>query len=295
MTRALPDEWSGPAGQAYGQPAAQPSGRQAPPHPALIAGRDAVRAEWLKLRTISGPAWLLAGLIGLTIAICVAAVAASRCPAGMSCPVDTVKLSLSGIQFGQAVAAVLAVLPVCNEYSTGMIRVTLAAMPRRPAVLMAKATITGGLVLTAGAVAILGSLLAARFMLPGQGFTAAHGFRTLSLADSSTLRAAAGSVLYLGLVALFSSGIAAMVRDPAVTIGVVLGALYISPVVAAFVGNPVWHRRVERYSPMAGLNIQATTGLKDLAIGPWTGLGVLAIWAAVALLAGGLTMALRDA
>jgi ABC-2 type transport system permease protein len=295
MTQALPGERPGSAGQADGRPIAEPAKRHVLSHPFLTASRDALLAEWLKLRTVSNSAWLLAGIIVLTVAIGAAAVAANRCPPGLSCSVDTVKLSLTGIQFGQAVVAIFAVLPVCNEYSTGMIRVTLAAMPRRPAVLAAKTVIVGGLALTAGAAAILGSFMAARLMLPGQGFSAAHGFRALSLADSSTLRAAAGSVLYIGLVALLSSGVAAMVRDSAPTIGVVLGMLYVFPVIDALVANPTWHRRLERYSPMAGLNIQATTGLKGLAIGPWAGLGVLVIWAAVALLAGGLTMALRDA
>ena len=295
MTQALPSGRPGPAGQAGRQPDAEPAGRRALPYSALTACRDALRAEWMKLRTTSSSAWLVAAIIVLTIAVSAAAAAVNRCPDGMSCPVDTTKLSLTGIQFGQAVVAILAVLPVCNEYSNGMIRVTLAAMPRRPAVLAAKTIIVGGLVLAAGAAAALGSLLAARLILPGHGFTAARGFPPLSLADSPTLRAVAGSVLYLALIALLSSGIAALVRDPAVTIGVVLGSLYLFPVVAAFIGNPTWHRRIERYSPMAGLNIQATTGLKGLAIGPWAGLGVLAIWAAVALLAGGLAMARRDA
>ena len=295
MTQALSGELPRPVGQTSGCQGLKPTGPRVLSHPALTASRDALQAEWMKLRTTSGPAWLLAGIIGLTFAIGAAAVAANRCPAGMSCPVDTVKLSLTGIQLGQAVVAILAVLPVCNEYSTGMIRVTLAAMPRRTTVLAAKTGLVSGLVLPAGAVAVLGSLLAARLMLPGQGFDAAHGFTAVSLTHGSTLRAAAGSVLYLGLVALLGSGIAAMFRDPAPTIGVVLGVLYLFPLVTAFVGNPTWHRRLERYSPMAGLNIQATTGLKGLAIGPWAGLGVLAIWAAIALLAGGLTMALRDA
>jgi ABC-2 type transport system permease protein len=261
----------------------------------MTATVDALRAEWMKLRTVSSSAWLLAGMVALTVGVGAAVTAASRCPAGTTCLEDTTKLSLTGVQFGQAVVAILAVLPVCNEYSTGMIRVTLTAVPRRPAVLAAKAAITGALVLVAGAAAILGSLLAARLILPGQGVSAADGFRALSLADNATLRAAAGSVLYLGLVALLGSGIAAVVRDSAVTVGVVLGALYLFPIIAAFVGDPVWHRRIERYSPMAGLNIQATTGLRDLAIGPWAGLGVLAIWAVAALLAGGLALARRDA
>jgi ABC-2 type transport system permease protein len=264
-------------------------------HPVSSSIRDAVRAEWVKLRTVPGPAWLLAGAIALTVGVSAAAIAATRCPAGVTCPVDTTKLTLTGVQFGQAVVAILAILPVGSEYSTGIIRVTLAAMPRRSAVLAAKAGLAGGPVLVAGTIAALGSVLAGRLFLPGQGFTAARGFPALSLADGPTLRAVAGSVLYLGLVALLSTGVAAIVRDPAVSAAVVLGALYLFPVVAAFVSNPRWHDRIERYSPMAGLNIQASTGLRDLVISPWVGLGVTAIWAAAAVLGGGFLLRLRDA
>ena len=87
------------------------------------------------------------------------------------------------------------------------------------------------MVLAAGAVAVVGaSLLAGRFLEPGNGFTIAHGFVPLSLSHGPTLRAAAGSVLYLTLVALFSLGAATALRDSAVAITVVLGLLYIFPV-----------------------------------------------------------------
>jgi ABC-2 type transport system permease protein len=254
-----------------------------------------LRAEWVKMRTVSGPAWLVAAAVTITVAISAAAAGATRCPAGIACTVDVPRLSLTGIQAGQAIIAILAALAVCNEYSTGMIRVTLAAMPRRSAVLGAKAGIMGGLALAAGTVAVLGSVLAGRLILPGHGFTAGRGFPPLSLTDGPTLRAAAGSVLYLGLVALLCIGIAALVRDAAVTIGIVLGVLYLFPVIASFVGNPLWLHRIQRYTPMAGLNIQATTGLRSLPITPWAGLGVLAVWAVVALACGGLALRLRDA
>jgi ABC-2 type transport system permease protein len=260
-----------------------------------IAMRNAFRAEWTKQRTIAGPAWLLLAVVALTVAISVAAMAATRCPAGIACPVDTTRLSMTGVQFGQAIIAVLAVLAVGNEYSSGMIRVTLAAMPRRPLVLAAKTCLSGGLAVGAGSVAVLACLGAARLMLPGHGFTLARGFPLTSLADPGTLRAVAGSVLYLGLIALLSTGVATLVREPAVAIGAVLAVLYIFPIIAAFVGNPTWHDRIERYSPMAGLNIQATTGLRNLPITPWGGLAVLAIWAGVALLCGGLAFRFRDA
>jgi ABC-2 type transport system permease protein len=64
----------------------------------------------------------------------------------------------------------------------------------------------------------------------------------------------------------------------------------------AFIGNEQWQHRLARWTPsLAGLTIQDTTGLRSLAITPWAGLGVLALWAAGALLAGGLTFRLRDA
>ena len=257
---------------------------------------NALHAEWTKLRTVAGPAWLLAATVVLTVAISAAATAAVRCPSGIACPVDTTKLSLTGIEFGQAVVAILAVLVISGEYSTGMIRTTLVAMPRRSAVLAAKAVIVGGLVLAAGTFAVGGSLLAGRILLPGHGFTAARGFPLLSLAHGPTLRAAAGSVLYLALIALLSLGVATAVRDSAAAIGVVLGLFYLSPIVVAVVSSPHWKDRIERYAPMnAGLTIQDTTGLRGLAISPWGGLGVLAAWAAAALLAGGLLLRLRDA
>jgi ABC-2 type transport system permease protein len=257
----------------------------------------ALRAELTKLRTLPGTGWLLAAIAALTTGVSAAAVAATHCPAGAACPADTTKLSLTGVEFGQALVAVLAVLVISGEYSTGMIRVTLAAVPRRPVMLAAKAAVLTGLVLTAAAAAVLGCVLAGRLILPGGGFTAARGFALVSLGHAATLRAAAGSVLYLALIGLLSLGIATAVRDAAVAIGAVLGLLYLAPIVAAILaGDPVWEHRIERYAPMqAGLAVQVTTGVRHLPISPWGGLGVLAAWAAAALLAGGLLLRLRDA
>ena len=250
----------------------------------------ALHAEWTKQRTLPGTLWLLAAAALLTIAVSVAAVAATTCRPGTECPVDTVKLSLTGVQFGQAVVAILAVLAVGGEYSSGMIRTTLSAIPRRSTVLAAKAATVAVPVLVAATVAVLGSLLATRLLLPGRGLPA------MSLSDGAVLRAAFGSVLYLALIALFSLGLAAAVRDTGAAIGLVLGLLYLFPILAAAAANPHWQRRLEQIGPMnAGLQIQATTNLHSLPISPWGGLGVLAAWAAAALLAGGLLLRLRDA
>jgi ABC-2 type transport system permease protein len=266
------------------------------PTPSAAAGlRDALHAEWTKLRTAPGTVGLLAAAVALTVAVGAAAAAATRCPAA-ACGQDPAKVSLTGVYLGQVAVAVVAVLAISGEYSTGMIRTTLAAMPRRTTVLAAKAALITGLVLAAGTPAVLGSLLAGRLILPGHGFTAVHGFAPLSLADGPVVRAAAGSVLYLGLIALLSLGAATAVRDSAVAIGIVLGLLYLFPIVAAVVSDQHVQRHLQQIAPMtAGLEIEATMGLRSLPLSPWAGLGVLAAWAAGALLIGGLLFRLRDA
>jgi ABC-2 type transport system permease protein len=258
-------------------------------------GREAVHAEWTKLRTVASTGWLLLGAAVLTVAVSMAADAAVTCPSS-GCQVDAAKLSLTGVQAGQAIVAIIAVLAVGNEYSTGMIRITLTAMPRRLTVLAAKAALIAGLVLAAAAVAVLASVLAGRLILPGHGFTAAHGYPPLSLGTGPVLRAACGSVLYLALIALFTLGVATAVRETAVAIGLVLGLLYVFPVVTSAIGNQHWQRHLEQIGPMtAGLDIQATVDLKSLPLTPWEGLGVLALWAAGALAIGALIFRFRDA
>ena len=257
--------------------------------------KDAVHAEWTKLRTLSSTVWLLAATVTLTIGVSAAVVAASSYSSD-SPTQDTTKLALAGIDLGQALVAVLAVLAVSNEYSTGMIHTSLTAIPRRTRLLAAKAAPITIAVFLAATVTVAGCLLAGRLILPGGGYTSAHGYQLLSLGHGPTLRAAFGSVLYLILIALLSLGVATAIRDTAVSIGVALGLLYLFPLVAQAVTNSTWHRHLEQIGPMtAGLAIQATTNVSSLPISPWAGLGVLAAWTVGSLLIGALLLRLRDA
>jgi ABC-2 type transport system permease protein len=121
-------------------------------------------------------------------------------------------------------------------------------------------------------------------------------YSLLSLSHGPTLRAAAGSVLYLAPVGLLSLGVATAVRDSATTVGLVLALLYLFPILARVVTDPHLQRHIEQIAPMnAGFAIQSTINVHKLPIAPWAGLGVLAAWAAAALLAGGLCLGLRDA
>jgi ABC-2 type transport system permease protein len=256
----------------------------------------ALSAEWAKARTLPGTAWLLLITVAVTVAVSAGASAATSCTSSAACHPDITQLSLTGADVGQAVVAVIAVLAVTGEYTTGMIHATLAAVPRRTLMLTAKAAVVTTLALAAGTLAAGGSLLAGRLILPGQGYTPAHGYPALSLTNPVALRATAGTVLYLALIALLSLGIATAVRDAATAIGIVLGLLYLFPVLGLAVTSPGWHRHLQQIAPMtAGLDIQASTGLSTLPISPWAGLGVLAAWAAAGLLAGALLLRFRDA
>ena len=264
--------------------------RVAPPR--YLPGQ-ALHAEWTKFRTVAGPAWLLAGVVTLTVAVGVAAASVARCRSA-TCGIDPAKVSFAGIYPAQAVAAVAGVLAIGNEYSTGLIKLSLTAMPRRLTWLFAKAAVLTVPVLAASALAVAGSALAGRLILPGHGFTPADGYT--SLTSATDVRAAVGAVLYLTLIALLSLGVAAAVRDSAAAIGLVLGVLYLFPLAAALVSNPPLTRHLQQVGPLsAGLDAQATTGLSTLPLTPWQGLGVVALWTAGALLLGALVLRFRDA
>lgn len=237
--------------------------------------RYALYAEWTKLRTLPGtPVFLLAAIAGM-VGVSAAAAACS----GPGCEADLPKLSLTGVQLGQAVVAILAVRVMGDEYSSGLVTVTLAAMPRRGRVLAAKAVVVAAVVAVASAVAVAGCLVVGRLLLP---------------AHDPTLRPAFGTVLYLVLVGLLCLGTATAVRNPPAAIGIVLALLYALPLITGVVTDPDRHRHLQQIGPAsAGLAVQATTS--DPVIGPWQGLGVLALWAFGALLAGGTVLHRRDA
>jgi ABC-2 type transport system permease protein len=266
----------------------------------------AIHAEWTKLRTVRAPAWLLLGLVATTVGLGAVAANALACSTA-GCAGDPVRSALAGVQLGQALAAVLGVLAIGDEYGTGTIGTTALTVPRRVRIVAAKAIVLTGPVLVAATVAVAGSLvtghnLIARHLVPGHGDAtlddlppgtpATHG---VDLLAPATLRAAAGTALYLALIALLALGLATAVRDTATAVGLTLGLLYLFPILAGVVGNPAWHRHLQQIGPStAGLAVQTTVDVPSLPIGPWPGLGVLALWSVGALILGGTLLHARD-
>jgi ABC-2 type transport system permease protein len=272
--------------------------RPVPAGAGLAGLRDAVHAEWTKFRTVSSTGWLLLTSVVLTIGGSLIASSVVKCGSskGPCSSVDPSVTGLTGVILGQITLAVLAALFVTSEYSTGMIRISLAAVPRRTTMLLAKAVVLTSAALVAGVIGVAGSVLAGQPLQSANGLTAHDGFLPMTLTHAAVLRAAGGSVLYLALIALLSLGLATALRDSGLAITVVLGLVLVLPLIGKLILNAHWERRFQRYSPMdAGLAIQATRNVAKVPIGPWEGLGVLGLWTAAALLAGWLVLRFRDA
>jgi ABC-2 type transport system permease protein len=260
---------------------------------------QALRSEWVKLRTVRSTAWSLLLLVGISILFTTLLTSGSSTEGGSpghGGDNDIVLDSLAGVWFGAIAAAVLAVLVITSEYSTGMIRTTFAANPRRRTVLSAKTAIVGGVILLAGLATSVACFQIGQWILRGNGFNYEGGYPAITLADHEALRAVLGTGVYLGLLAVFALGVGATLRHTAGAITVVLAAL-LAPVIALnFLPEGIadW---VEKSCLMgAGLAIQQTVVRDDnIPLSPAGGLAVAAAYAVVALVVALWTIGRRDA
>jgi ABC-2 type transport system permease protein len=175
---------------------------------------------------------------------------------------------------------------VSNEYSTGMIRTSLAAVPQRGAFLFSKIAVAGGLALLVGLV----TSFAAFFL--GQAMLGSH---RAEIGDPGVLRAVFGGGLYMALIAMFSMGVAAMLRSPMLSLGILMPFFFL---ISNILGNVGATKKVGRYLPdQAGSSIMrvVTPVDDDTPYGPWGGLGIMALWVLAAVLGGFLSLKKRDA
>ena len=258
-----------------------------------------LRSEWVKLRTIRSTTWSLLLFVGISILFTSLLTSGSSTEGGSpghGGDNDIVMDSLAGIWFGAIAAAVLAVLVITSEYSTGMIRTTFAANPRRRTVLVAKTLVVGGVVLLVGLATSAACFQVGQWFLRGNGFNYEGGYPAVTLADDDALRAVLGTGVYLGLLAVFSLGVGAVLRHTAGAITLVLASL-LAPVIALnFLPEGIadW---VEKYCLMgAGLAIQQTVERDDnIGLSPAGGLAVVTAYAVVALVVALVAIGRRDA
>jgi hypothetical protein len=253
--------------------------------------RSATRMEWLKLRSVRSTPWVLlvfaAGMIGLSILVLSHEHWATM-PAAERATFDPTNEGFTGLALGQLVLGVLGVLAITTEFSSGMIRATFAAVPRRPLVLAAKAAVVAAITLVAGEILAFAAFAAGELALRSPAPHAALG-------QPGVLRAVLLGGAYPCLIALIALGLGAIVRNTAAAISAVVGLLFVVPLILLPLGESIQHS-VGQFLPML-IAENSLTSVKPVAhsLSPGAGFAVLCGYAVAALAAGGWALARRDA
>ncbi|MFI7574000.1 ABC transporter permease [Micromonospora sp. NPDC049497] len=251
-----------------------------------------LHAEWIKLWSLRSTYWTILATLAAMVLIGVMLGVASLTDGGAAGPDGRMAIGL-GYSFAQVVVAVLGVLTITGEYSTGMIRSTLAAVPTRLPVLAAKAVLVATVGFALGVVGVAVSYLAS-YPLLGPDNVA-------SLADAEVRRIFWGSGLYLAGVGLLSLAIGAIIRHSAGAITLVLGVLLLlSTLWQLLMMTSDWFTRSYAYLPsVAGERIAAPEATDSVAgvpqaLAPWQGFAVFALYIGVALTVAAVLLRKRD-
>jgi len=251
-----------------------------------------LRSEWLKFWSLRSAYYTLTATVMAVIGLgaLFSAVTANRwnlMPIAERARFEPAAVSLRGWALAQLVVGVLGVLVVTGEYSTGMIRSSLGAAPKRLPVLIGKAVVFALItfVITTGA-----SFVA--FFLGQDLLVGIHINTTLSA--PGVLRAVIGTGLYLTVVGLLGAGLGFIIRSTAGGIATLFGILLVLPALAEVLPQS-WGQHINPYLPSnAGQEI-LTVHTEPGMLAPWTGFGVFCGYAAVALISGAIVLKRRDA
>ncbi len=241
------------------------------------------RMEWIKLRSLRSTWWVLAVTVAGAIAIAVAVGVNTKDAAA-----DLTNNALAGISLGLLLMGVLGVLVMTGEYSSGTIRATLAAIPNRPLLLAAKAAVFGVVTLAIGEVAAFIAFFAGDAALPGT-------ITGPALGQPGVLRAVVLGGAGFCLIGLIGLGLGAIIRHAPAAIAVLVGGVYVLAQLLGAVANSIIG-----YLPVS-IVANSLSAVKPMGQGeihilsPWTGLGMLCLYAVVTLSIGGWLLVRRDA
>lgn len=277
-----------------------PAAARVPAIPAARSGtlaRDLMSAEWTKIRSVRSTVWTLTLFVvitfGLTALFTWLTVANWNGPRAAErdarVVIDPVGFILgSGLGLGQLTLCVLGVLVITTEYSTGTIRASLLAVPRRLEMLTAKAVVFAGLLIVVAEIVAFGSFFIGSAIL--------HSKAPVSLSDHNVTRAVVGAGLYLTVLGLFSLAIGVLIRHTAGAITTAIGVVFVLPILAGLLPGS-WGAHVNGYLPeQAGTLIgQQHPPADGNVLSAWEGFGVFCLWTAVLLAVGGYLLHRRDA
>ncbi|OKJ07459.1 ABC transporter permease subunit [Kitasatospora sp. CB01950] len=248
-----------------------------------------LQSEWTKVRSIRSTVWTLVTTFLIVVAMGFAISLLTRLNFAQFTehdrnPFDATNTSLSGIALGELAIVVFGVLAVGNEYASGMIRVSLAAVPQRGVLMGAKTAVLGVLALAVSLVTVFVAFFVGQVAL---------GRYNTDLGRPNVLRAVFGAGCYLTLLCLFSIGVTMMLRSQVLSLGILIPFFFlVSPILSIV---PVVKNVVRYFPDRAGSAALQVVPTGDHPYGPWTGLAICAAWAAAALIGGYLVLKHRDA
>ena len=252
--------------------------------------RTAARMEWRKLRTVRST-WYIAAVFAASM-IGLAMVALShegyaQMSAADRAAFDPTHDCFIGLVLGQLLLGTLGVLAITSEFSSGMIRATFAAVPRRSLVLAAKAAVLGTVALAVGEISAFAAFFAGQAVLTAPAPHAALG-------QPGVLRAVVIAGAYPALIAVIGLGIGAIVRHTAGAIGALVGVLFVLPLLLATL-SPSIQNASQNFLPHPMAN--SMTAVKPLAhtLSPGLIFGLLCVYAIAVLAAGSCALTGRDA
>jgi len=204
-------------------------------------------SEWTKLRSLRSTLWSLFAAILLTILLPVLFAAITSSHWGSMSPHERadrhpLDIALAGVNLSQLAIAVLGVLVITGEYSTGMIRASFAAVPKRLPVLWAKTAVFGLVTL----LLMVGPVLIAFFA--SQAILSRHHILQVSFSHPGVARSVIGGAVYLMLVGIFALGIGAIVRNTAGAIATFAGIFFVIPPLMNILPSS-WNDAISKYLP----------------------------------------------
>ncbi len=274
---------------------ARTTDRAAAPHPGSPADRGVttgrvVHAELLKLFTVRSTYYALLAttlsIVGIG-AFAAVGIVVGEAPPGPEATVDPTGGALTGVSLAVYLVAALGVLTVTSEYSTGTIKSTLAAVPKRPVLVAGKLLAVATTTLLVTLAASVTAFFTAKAVLATDGMS-------ISLTAPGVLRAVTGAALYLTAVALFAGGLAWLLRSTAGSLATLFGILVVLPVTAYLLPARIRDDVMPYLPDSAGLAILQTTP-SPAQLPPWTGFGVFIAYTTITVLAATLVLRRRDA
>jgi ABC-2 type transport system permease protein len=239
---------------------------------------DVLRSEWVKLRSVRSTFWALTVtvVLGVVLGAVISAATAHGYPrfsVSEKQSWDPTGISQAGVAIASLAIVVLGVLCISSEYSSGMIRTSLIAVPKRGRVLAAKALVFAVVTFVVGEVTCFAAFFVGQALITGHAPHAALG-------DPGVARAVMGGGLYLAALAVLSVAAGTLLRHPAAAISAMVGVLFVLPAIAQALPDS-WRNPVTEFWPTQAGGQLTSVHPAAHSLQPWPGFGVMCLFVAI--------------